>query len=84
MSKGIVVRGPLRSGYDSILTSDALQFLGELHRKFEKQRRALLAEREKRQNELDSGKLPNFLPGNDHSNIVAHLVRKELISNAPS
>lgn len=59
---GVVVRGPIRAGYDAILTSDALQFLAELHRNFESTRRSLLAARVERTKELDSGKLPTFLP----------------------
>jgi hypothetical protein len=33
--KGVVIRGPLREGFDTILTNEAVQFLAELHRKFE-------------------------------------------------
>lgn len=33
--RGVVVRGPMRPGYDSILTTEAVQFLADLHRKFE-------------------------------------------------
>ena len=33
--KGVVIRGPLREKYDTILTNEAVQFLAELHRKFE-------------------------------------------------
>ena len=34
--KGVLVRGPMRAGYESILTAEALTFLADLHRKFEK------------------------------------------------
>lgn len=33
--KGAVVRGPLKDKYDTILTNEAVQFLADLHRKFE-------------------------------------------------
>lgn len=33
--RGVVIRGPIRPGFDTILTGEALQFLAELHRKFE-------------------------------------------------
>jgi len=61
-AKGVVIRGPCKDKYDTILTSEAVVFLAELHRKFESTRRSLLAAREHRQAQLDSGKLPDFLP----------------------
>eukprot|EP00455_Lapot_gusevi_P032766 TRINITY_DN3573_c0_g1_i1.p1 TRINITY_DN3573_c0_g1~~TRINITY_DN3573_c0_g1_i1.p1 ORF type:complete len:561 (+),score=232.21 TRINITY_DN3573_c0_g1_i1:69-1685(+) len=62
MSQGsIQVLGPIRDGYSAILTRDALQFLAELHRSFDPTRLHLLKERERRQLELDSGKVPTFL-----------------------
>ena len=35
---GIEVLGPLKPGYDQILTKDCLAFLAELHRKFNQTR----------------------------------------------
>lgn len=60
--KGVVIRGPARDKYDTILTGEAVGFIAELHRKFESTRRSLLAQREHRQTQLDAGKLPDFLP----------------------
>ncbi|MGD9740302.1 MAG: malate synthase A [Bauldia sp.] len=48
--------------YDEILTAEALQFLGELHRRFDKVRLDLLSERVARQARFDRGELPDFLP----------------------
>jgi malate synthase len=45
-----------------ILTSEAQALLQELHRRFDSRRRELLERRVVRQQEIDSGKLPDFLP----------------------
>ena len=50
------------SQYASILTPEALEFLAELHAKFNQRRLNLLTAREERQQEIDHGKLPHFLP----------------------
>ena len=44
-----------------ILTPEAQAFLTELHRKFNDRRVALLERRKARQQEIDEGKLPDFL-----------------------
>jgi malate synthase len=46
-----------------ILTSEAQALLHELHRRFDGRRRELLERRVARQQEIDGGKLPDFLPG---------------------
>ncbi|MFC7370312.1 malate synthase A [Fictibacillus iocasae] len=51
----------IKKEYEHILTDDALQFLGKLHEKFESERQALLLERSRKQDEIDQGKLPQFL-----------------------
>jgi malate synthase len=48
--------------FASILTPDALGFVAKLTRKFEAQRRELMAARAQRQAGFDAGKLPDFLP----------------------
>src|SRR5207249_8892396 len=45
-----------------ILEPAALQFLGALARRFEPERQRRLARRRERQQELDAGRLPDFLP----------------------
>ena len=45
-----------------VLTSDALELLALLHRRFDPQRRALLEARARRQAEFDAGLMPEFLP----------------------
>jgi malate synthase len=59
--KGIVVTGKaLRQ--DEVLSPQALAFLADLHRSFDKRRRQLLAARVTRQARFDAGELPDFLP----------------------
>jgi len=59
---GVEVLGPMKEGYDTVLTKDALQFFAELHRKFNSTRLQLLQARVERQKQLDAGKLFDFLP----------------------
>jgi malate synthase len=63
---GVKIGGELRPRFDEILTSAALQFLAELHRKFEGTRKQLLARRVDRQHRFDAGELPDFLPDTRH------------------
>jgi malate synthase len=59
---GIEVVGALRAQYEEILTPEALNFIEELERKFGERRMELLQYRQKRQVEINNGKLPDFLP----------------------
>jgi malate synthase len=56
-----VVVGELRDRYDEVLTPEALDFLGELHRRFDGRRRELLAARDRRYAELAAGGTLGFL-----------------------
>jgi malate synthase len=47
--------------FAQILTPEALEFIGKLHRRFEARRQELLARRAARQKEFDAGRLPEFL-----------------------
>ncbi len=58
---GITLSVPPTLEQSSILTAEALVFIAELARKFDPLRRSLLANRVKRQAELESGTLPDFL-----------------------
>ncbi len=55
------VLGPLAGHEVEILTPHALSFVAELHRRFDPERRRLLAAREERQARLDAGERPDFL-----------------------
>src|SRR3954447_8387442 len=46
---------------NEVLTEDALEFVSELHRRFDGRRRELLARREERQRALDEGGTLDFL-----------------------
>src|SRR5213083_2582723 len=59
---GIRVLTAPPSGCAEILSPAALRFLGALARRFEPERQRLLARRRERQQELDAGRLPDFLP----------------------
>ncbi len=58
---GVSIRGNLGPRFDEILTKEALAFVGELHKKFDKKRIELMAARLKRQSRFDKGELPDFL-----------------------
>jgi malate synthase len=47
-------------GAEQVLTPDALDFLAELHHRFDSRCRALLAARAERQQRFDAGELPDF------------------------
>lgn len=64
--EGVEVTGKVTPEFREILTEDALAFVAKLARAFEDRRVELLELREKRQAELDAGKLPDFLPETEH------------------
>ena len=47
-------------GADEVLSEAALEFLAELHERFDNRRRALLDQRLERQARFDAGELPDF------------------------
>ena len=59
---GVKILGKLSPAVEEVLTAPALEFVAGLHRKFNPQRKALLAQRVERQAEIDLGVLPGFLP----------------------
>jgi malate synthase len=59
--RGVAVKAAGVPRVDEILSPAALAFLAELHRKFDPQRKALLAARAERQKLFDAGQLPDFL-----------------------
>jgi malate synthase len=62
MSNNVKLTLPVPAGGESILTSEALDFLALLHRTFEQTRKDLLEKRKAVQAELDKGKPLTFLP----------------------
>lgn len=65
-TRGIEVVGQLKTQYDEVLTPEALKFIEELERKFGSRRVELLQHRQIRQDEINNGKLPDFLPETKH------------------
>jgi malate synthase len=59
---GYRILGPMRDGYEEILTTEAMNFLADLARRFGPRVDELLARRKVRQAEIDAGTLPDFLP----------------------
>ncbi len=58
---GVSIRAPRGPRFDEILTKEALAFVSDLHKKFEKRRADLMEARMKRQSRFDKGELPDFL-----------------------
>jgi malate synthase len=63
MTAGVAIRGPMKPGYEKVLTPEATDFAVELEREFGAERRRLLARRAEIQRRLDTGWKPDFLPG---------------------
>ncbi len=59
--KGVEIRAPIRSGYHTILTPEAIAFVVELERKFGSTRRRLQALLQELQAKRDAGATPDFL-----------------------
>ena len=62
MTAGVTIRGPMKPGYEKVLTPEAIGFAVELEREFGAERRRLLARRAAVQRRLDAGWKPDFLP----------------------
>ncbi len=62
MDGDIKITGPLAAGFSEILTPAALDFVAQLHRQFNSVRESLLEQRGKRQQLIDTGQLPDFMP----------------------
>ncbi|PWC43571.1 malate synthase A [Azospirillum sp. TSO22-1] len=59
---GLEILGPVKPGYEEILTPEALAFIAELEGRFGPERERLLDVRRKRQALIDAGETPDFLP----------------------
>ncbi len=58
----VQITRPLSEAQSEILTEEAVRFLTKLARNFEDGRQELLGRRHARQQEIDAGKMPDFLP----------------------
>ena len=61
MTKNIKINGHILSRYNKIISDDALDFIKEIHEKFDGKRLDLLNERKKRQAAIDNGDKLDFL-----------------------
>src|SRR6185295_7136549 len=61
MPAGLEIRGPMQTGYETVLTPAALTFITDLTRRFGARVAELLAARATLQQRLDDGVLPDFL-----------------------
>jgi len=59
--KNTTITGPISKEFEDILTLECLEFVAELHRKFNSQRLDLLKRRQEVQKKIDGGWRPNFL-----------------------
>jgi malate synthase len=59
---GVTLEGAIEPGFEEVLTPEALDFIAELHRRFDPRRRQLLAAREERRARLARGEMLDFLP----------------------
>ena len=66
LNKGVQILGKVDESQKKILTPEATAFVALLHRTFNGTRKALLQRRVIRQQELDKGQLPDFLPETQH------------------
>lgn len=64
--EAMTITGSYQDTFTEILSPEALGFLIALHRKFDERRRELLAARLERQQRLDAGEMPDFLPHTAH------------------
>jgi malate synthase len=62
MPKGLAVLAPVSDEQAPILCPEALEFFAKLQREFNPQRLRLLQQRKLRQQAIDRGELPDFLP----------------------
>jgi malate synthase len=66
MTETVVIDAPVSPEYAAILTPEAIAFVAALHSKFNARRLELLAMRTARQQLIDSGQFPDFLPETAH------------------
>jgi malate synthase len=56
------IRGAVEGRQEEILTAEAMAFVAELQRQFNRRRQELLRARDERQRRIEAGELPDFLP----------------------
>lgn len=66
LPQGVTIKAPLKPGFETVLTPDALALVARLHRAFNPRRIELLAGRAERAKRLDAGEKPDFLAETKH------------------
>ena len=61
LAASVEVVGPPVARINEVLTPEALAFVADLHRRFDRRRRELISLRAERQKRFDAGELPDFL-----------------------
>jgi len=64
IADGVTIHGEIKSGYETVLTPDALKFVAEIHRQFDHRRQKVLTKRTERQKIIDEGGPLTFAVGN--------------------
>ncbi|MEH6947734.1 malate synthase A [Bacillus sp. JJ634] len=64
--ESLEINGEIKPGFEEILTPEALQFIAKIERYFGPRRKELLERRMKVQEEIDQGKVPQFLEETKH------------------
>ena len=80
------ITGKFKNEFADVLTEEACSFLLSLHQRFNDKRKDLLRLRERRQTDLDNGKMPGFLPETKSIREEQHRTRTSAIlcpSRAP-
>jgi malate synthase len=62
----IAIKGALKPRFDEVLSTEALAFVADLHRRFDATRKRLLSLRAERQRTFNAGETPDFLPETRH------------------
>jgi len=62
IADGVELLAPVTGRHQEILTPEAMEFFATLHREFNPRRLEMLGERKRRQEIIDRGELPGFLP----------------------
>ncbi|MFZ5541535.1 MAG: malate synthase A [Pseudomonadota bacterium] len=66
LPQGVTIKAPLKAGFETVLTHDAMALVARLHRAFNPRRIELLAKRAERSKRLDAGEKPDFLAETKH------------------
>ena len=66
LPEGISIDGAIHPGFEKVLTKEAITFVADLQRRFNPCREQLLVARAERQQRLDAGEKPDFLPETAH------------------